>query len=780
MSAEPTESSVMQRRLRRLIGRLTSSDKPIVWLRAGPGSGKSRLLQALRQRSSKFGRHIWLIADSPTVAVARDALALPAGARPRIVLASRDDAAVAEFLLRSQLYGDVDVITARELYLYESECRTRAERALFAATGGWPLLVDAWQSGRESEMQTLLPQFLAQDMLPSLPESVVVALYAALLAPLQHQSIEALGLLEPQHHPLLQRSFAHMDIASSWVRAALLTLRRRRRAVPAVIVERLTVLFSATQDPVTAIAALLEYGQTDQALELFRRSGGMFFGYRHSYQSLERVLRALGPEHEQRSEEVFFARLWLMIKSGQPREALLRLESRHPGLPVDLRRMRLSHRPYALLLRIDIGLELDEPPPAEIVASWGRLQALLPATDDMAQGLLFNSMAIGFLQIDALLEAEQLAKESLAAYRRAGSPYLVHCMLLHLCDVAIRQSRTLEAVDALRQAEDELRHSGHTFNSEPAIVACFKSRVAYEEGRFEDCPEDSEPILQALRDGDSWPDLIVSMAAHFVMTAYWSQGLRKALDRLDQFVLTLSRRHGPTQHLRLKLARIRILQVARRHSEAAARLEEYHLEPEDRRTAHLSLETCLIRLRHLVSQERIPKEAARLASWAAHQPHLEARQRITLALLQAHLKHRSGDHAVSRRHLRIALRDAEARALIGVLIEDGEYLERLLPAFIAAPGPGNTALASFAQRVLKRLHSLPSAPHHSKATAGVTRQEHRVLTYLVDGYTNKQIARALALSDSTVKFHLRNLFKKLHVASRSALVVAVQKRGIAA
>ena len=74
--------------------------------------------------------------------------------------------------------------------------------------------------------------------------------------------------------------------------------------------------------------------------------------------------------------------------------------------------------------------------------------------------------------------------------------------------------------------------------------------------------------------------------------------------------------------------------------------------------------------------------------------------------------------------------------------------------------------------------TLPTAPLNSQALAGVSRQEHRVLSYVAEGYNNKQIGRALGLSESTVKFHLRNLFRKLKVSSRTALCDAVERRGI--
>ncbi|QEO96063.1 transcriptional regulator [Xanthomonas oryzae pv. oryzicola] len=55
-------------------------------------------------------------------------------------------------------------------------------------------------------------------------------------------------------------------------------------------------------------------------------------------------------------------------------------------------------------------------------------------------------------------------------------------------------------------------------------------------------------------------------------------------------------------------------------------------------------------------------------------------------------------------------------------------------------------------------------------------RELEVLAQLARGYSNKQIARRLPLSENTVKFHLKNLYRKLDARSReSALAQAVQR-----
>ena len=56
--------------------------------------------------------------------------------------------------------------------------------------------------------------------------------------------------------------------------------------------------------------------------------------------------------------------------------------------------------------------------------------------------------------------------------------------------------------------------------------------------------------------------------------------------------------------------------------------------------------------------------------------------------------------------------------------------------------------------------------------AEFTRREHDVLSQLVQGRANKVIARHLNLQEVTVKLHLRSIFRKLKVHSRTQAVLA--------
>ncbi len=56
--------------------------------------------------------------------------------------------------------------------------------------------------------------------------------------------------------------------------------------------------------------------------------------------------------------------------------------------------------------------------------------------------------------------------------------------------------------------------------------------------------------------------------------------------------------------------------------------------------------------------------------------------------------------------------------------------------------------------------------------------ERLVLEQLVRGISNAAIAEALRLSESTARFHLRNILSKLHARSRTEAAVQAVRRGL--
>ena len=64
-------------------------------------------------------------------------------------------------------------------------------------------------------------------------------------------------------------------------------------------------------------------------------------------------------------------------------------------------------------------------------------------------------------------------------------------------------------------------------------------------------------------------------------------------------------------------------------------------------------------------------------------------------------------------------------------------------------------------------------------TEELTKRERKVIDLLLDGKSNKMIASALNITSSTVEFHLKNIFSKLQVSSRTELILKLGKSTVA-
>jgi DNA-binding NarL/FixJ family response regulator len=67
---------------------------------------------------------------------------------------------------------------------------------------------------------------------------------------------------------------------------------------------------------------------------------------------------------------------------------------------------------------------------------------------------------------------------------------------------------------------------------------------------------------------------------------------------------------------------------------------------------------------------------------------------------------------------------------------------------------------------------------HRMTDDSLSEREREVLTLLADGKTNREIGAAIHVEESTVKTHLRSIFTKLHVVTRTEAVTAAMRRGL--
>lgn len=105
----------------------------------------------------------------------------------------------------------------------------------------------------------------------------------------------------------------------------------------------------------------------------------------------------------------------------------------------------------------------------------------------------------------------------------------------------------------------------------------------------------------------------------------------------------------------------------------------------------------------------------------------------------------------------------------GFLLKD-EREDRLFDA-ISEAARGRSALApGVASRLVERLRD--------DTESHVSEREIEILRLVAQGRSNREIARELHISDSTVKAHMLHIFDKLDVTDRTAAVTTALRRGI--
>ena len=62
----------------------------------------------------------------------------------------------------------------------------------------------------------------------------------------------------------------------------------------------------------------------------------------------------------------------------------------------------------------------------------------------------------------------------------------------------------------------------------------------------------------------------------------------------------------------------------------------------------------------------------------------------------------------------------------------------------------------------------------------LSEREQQILVLVAQGLSNKQIALHLAISENTVKVHVRNIFSKINVASRTEASLYAVRHGLLA
>jgi LuxR family maltose regulon positive regulatory protein len=153
----------------------------------------------------------------------------------------------------------------------------------------------------------------------------------------------------------------------------------------------------------------------------------------------------------------------------------------------------------------------------------------------------------------------------------------------------------------------------------------------------------------------------------------------------------------------------------------------------------------------------------------------EAKARIgsvlEILVLQALAQQAQGDRTSALTTLERALLLAQLEGYIRLFVDEGAPMLALLrqaQARSRVPGYVATLLSAFGEQNLSALPLTSARP--GPLTEPLTQREREVLRLLLEGASNREIARRLVVSVNTVKRHVYNLCGKLGVQSRTQAI----------
>jgi LuxR family maltose regulon positive regulatory protein len=729
-----------------------------------------------------------------------------------IVVASRTAPAFASERLR--LEGRVREIRASSLSLTAEEvlrlwpdsADSSFTKVAAGEADGWPLAVqlahsievragsDTPSEVLRAEWLTMLSAYIEQEILSSLPAqlrqtlldvSILDGVDGQLASHMREDDQSAIQVLElEQRYGILvmdpARGCFRMERVIARCMAQILLRESPVRAQ--VLHTRAAEWYERNRDYVHAIAHATASGNDDLIGPIVDRAGGIQLGFRLGIASLRKILALMPSQLHLTNPRISILKALQLIKDGAIEEArsLRRIVADTAGRdPTVAERIAVDQALLDLFFVVDGG-PLDPEFPGRLTRKWRQPDAMTAAQ---------MATLAAAVESYAFQQSGDLKRATLATrtWRRFDDmlqwEYNELFVELQLGKIALARGELDEATAAFEQVVE--RSEGRQYGNEHSLVQAARillANVLYLRGedagarellpaRAADlerwfCWYDPRAICYALIlrfASDDGGSAEIGRAYSEIMEQVSSRGLQglDVLAAAEAAVAQMRFQPGIVPSplfasMERGLARLR----AAPHAARAWRIDD---------AVRLASG-----LRHLVTG-RAARAVLVARKWMQRAHQEERRPSYLTALMLNVLAHDALDReAESRRLMREALLLAAETGVIEPFLSlapfgTGYMLERLT----ITPGVPYESLAALLRRRLGGV---------SACIAGVVKvqevlspREMAVLKGMHCGRSNKHIARDLKISENTVKFHARNLFRKLGVSRRRDVVSAARR-----
>lgn len=527
----------------------------------------------------------------------------------------------------------------------------------------------------------------------------------------------------------------------------------------------------------SAAKLAMSAGAPDLAEQIILDAGGTEIGICYGAQRLAPLMELLPLKRINASPRLGLARAYLLLKSGRTGEANLVIQdARDNAMPSDRELER-----EIVLLEVHLRLYEDRNISEAQVAALDYTARQTPVKDQLKRGVLYNFLCLFYIQLGELEKAREAGETAMALYTDLGWKHLVFFMHLNLSVVNLDLGEFAIADERRRKARQLQReYFGHDPNLS-AIATIMFSETAFEA----DLARDLETSLtNALNDADSregWSEVFLAGYETCLAMKLKHGGYEEALDLVSQAEAMIVRRSLPRFSRQLKILELDMATSAGREQEARRLAGSVRTLMHEGRGANglrwRGQVLARLALTRYESRFGDPLEALKQARRIEQDCAGKGLQRYRLRALVLMMISAvaADDMKCAADTLAETLKTGIKCDMKGAFLREPRRFAEAAKTVIRDKGVSGFSREdlSFLSGLLSQVKDHPDPGHILSEL--LTEKEFEVLSCLTGGNANKVIARALNLSEPTVKFHLQNIYRKLGVNSRKlAIELAIQ------
>lgn len=520
---------------------------------------------------------------------------------------------------------------------------------------------------------------------------------------------------------------------------------------------------------IRAMKFALEAGDNETAAQIIESAGGLMRWDREGMARLRAAHSLLPDDIVVKRPRLHLIRALVHLKDGNLTDARRILEEvrNHVAASTDA---RLQYEITVLASSMSFYEGSD---PAAFIPELKATLDSLKDRQDIDKSYSYTTLCASRLQYGRFNDARKAAHSGIATGHAFGSAYFY----LHLGAINLAQGDLQQAIVEYRKAQAIIRRHFNDDKDMKLVANVLTAEWYYERndlGRARNLLGDTNTRLVH---GEAWYEIYAAGYTTASAIAYQIHGLEAAANETEG-ALEYVEKEGLTKVRRLLVANdcgylTRTGEIARARTlvqESGLSLDEY------KDTSHgnslirerFAIVPSLCRL--LLAEKRYKKAIRELTVFIDLEKGLEHNRAglkysllLSLALYLA--KNRRSSFAV----LNEVLGTVRRQGFVRLVLDETPFVEELLEAYVKSR---NGTERDHAQHLLRIVH-------HGVADQEVTklsRRENQVLEELSKGLPDKLIARNLKVTENTVRFHLRNIFRKLGVRSRLQAVTQANAR----